>query len=310
MQTADGTRDRGYKAYKMKMRIATAAVVITCMVLLITPNAFSGDEVLIGLIPEDNIFQQMDRYRPLAAYLSERLGVKVRFTILSRYGDVVDRFLSRKMDGAFFGVFTGVLAMEKLGAEPIVRAKHPDGTSTVQSYIFVRSDSGIRTVSDMRGKRIVFVDRATATGYLFALAFLRQNSVAHPGLYFKEISFTGSHGSVIYSVLDNRADIGTAKSTIFEMFIRKDPTIRNELKIIATSPDLPDTTLFLRKDFPEPLRTRLRELLLSLDKDPEGRKVLQRFESSGFMEAGKKDFEPFYSLARQTEIKVKNYRYR
>jgi len=33
-----------------------------------------GDEILIGLIPEENIFNQMERHRPLAAYLSKKVG--------------------------------------------------------------------------------------------------------------------------------------------------------------------------------------------------------------------------------------------
>jgi len=280
-------------------------------VVMIWPlKAFCESEILVGLIPEENIFNQMERHRPLAAYLSRKLGSSVRFTILSRYGDVMDRFMSRKMDGAFFGVFTGVLAIDRIDAEPIARPVNLDGSATVQSYIFVRNDSGIRKVEDMRGKRITFVDRATVTGYLYALAYLRENGITNPEAFFKDISFTGSHGSTIYSVLDGRADIGTVKSKIFQKLVAKDPTIKEELTIIARSRELPDTTLFLRKDLPQSLRSRIKAVLLGMEKDPEGTEVLKKFEAQRFIEAKKEDFVAFYDIARDAGISVKTYKYK
>jgi len=269
-----------------------------------------GDEILIGLIPEENIFNQMERHRPLAAYLSKKVGTTVRFTILSRYGDVMDRFVSRKMDGAFFGVFTGVLAIDRIDAEPIARPVSPSGSAIVQSYIFVRNDSGIRDIKDMQGKRITFVDRATVTGYLYALSYLRGNGVASPETFFKEVSFAGSHGSTIYAVLDGRSDIGTVKSTIFQKLVAKDPVIKEELTIIAKSRELPDTTLFLRKDLPQSLRAKMKAVLLAMDKDPEGMEVLKKLEAQKFIDAKKEDFAAFYDIARTAGISVKTYKYR
>ena len=269
-----------------------------------------GDEILIGLIPEENIFNQMERHRPLAAYLSKKVGTTVRFTILSRYGDVMDRFVSRKMDGAFFGVFTGVLAIDRIDAEPIARPVSPSGSAIVQSYIFVRNDSGIRDIKDMQGKRITFVDRATVTGYLYALSYLRGNGVASPETFFKEVSFAGSHGSTIYAVLDGRSDIGTVKSTIFQKLVAKDPVIKEELTIIAKSRELPDTTLFLRKDLPHSLRAKMKVVLLAMDKDPEGMEVLKKLEAQKFIDAKKEDFAAFYDIARTAGISVKTYKYR
>ena len=294
----------------MKMRLSVACAIVLALMVSWPPKAASENEILIGLIPEENIFNQMDRHRPLAAYLSKKIGVSVRFTILSRYGDVMDRFASRKMDGAFFGVFTGVLAMEKINAEPVARPVNLDGSSTVQSYIFVRNNSGIRDVQDMEGKRIVFVDRATVTGYLYALSYLRDHGVVNLNTYFKDVSFTGSHGSTIYAVLDGRADVGTVRSKIYQMLTAKDHTIKEELAIIARSQEFPDTTLFLRKDLPQHIRSQIKAALFGMDRDPEGVEVLKKLEARKFIEAKKEDFDPFYDIARKAGISLKTYKYK
>lgn len=281
------------------------------MIFLISSGwAAAEEELLIGLIPEENIFNQMERHRPLAAYLTQKFGTKVRFTILSRYGDVLDRFMSRKMDGAFFGVLTGALAMEKLNAEPLVHPVSPDGTYGVQSYIFVRKDSNIATVHDMKGKRIAFVDKATATGYLYARSFLRERGVQDLNTYFRDVSFTGSHGSTIYAVLDGRADVGTAKSKIFHQLVKREQSIGEDLTILAKSRALPDSTLFLRKDFPAAKRQHIRDIMLNMDKDAEGREVLKKLESKMFVEAKKGDFKTVFEIAQKAAITVKTYKYR
>jgi phosphonate transport system substrate-binding protein len=276
---------------KVRHRIILALVLAAFMAWPL--KASCADEILIGLIPEENIFNQMARHRPLAAYLSKKIGTKVRFTILSR-----------------FGVFTSVLAMDKIDAEPIARTVNLNGSASVQSYVFVRKDSGISGVQDMKGKRIAFVDRATVTGYLFALSYLREKGVGEPEAYFRDVSFTGSHGSTIYSVLDGRADIGTAKSKIFEMLVAKDHTIKEELAIIAKSREFPENTLFLRKDFSPTVRAQIKAALLGMNSDPEGKEVLKKLEAQMFLEAKKDDFLPFYEVARKAGINVKTYRYK
>jgi len=294
----------------VKIRYCITVLLVMTIIMVWPLQAYCENGILIGLIPEENIFNQMDRYRPLAAYLSKKIETPVRFTVLSRYGDVMDRFVSRKMDGAFFGVFTGVLAMEKIDAVPVARAVNLDGSSTVQSYIFVRNNSGIHDVEGMKGKRITFVDRATVTGYLYALSYLREFGIANPEAYFREVSFTGSHGSTIYSVLDGRADVGIVKSKIFQLLVAKDTTIQEELMIIARSQEFPDTTLFLRKDISQTLLSRIKAALFSMEKDPEGIAVLKKLEAQKFIEAKKNDFASFYEVARKAGITLKTYKYK
>jgi phosphonate transport system substrate-binding protein len=294
----------------MKLQHYIATVLVLTALIVCPSMAWCNDGILIGLIPEENIFNQMQRHKPLADYLSTKIRTKVRFTVLSRYGDVMDRFMSRKMDGAFFGVFTSVLAMEMIDAEPIARPVNLEGSSYVQSYIFVRKDSGIRDSKDMKGKRIAFVDRATATGYLYALAYLRENGINDPKAYFRDISFTGSHGSTIYTVLDGRADIGTVKSKIFQVLVAKDPSINDELAIIAKSREFPENTLFLRKDLPQNVRSQIKAALLGMDRDPAGAEVLKTLGAQRFIETKKGDFQPFYEVAQKAGITIRTYKYR
>jgi len=257
------------------------------------------EELLIGIEPEHNIFDQMERYRYLTDYLSDQLGVKIKLTIMSRYGEVIKRFKALRLDGAFLSSYTATMGIKKLHLEPIANPVNLSGESTSQGYILVRKDSDIRSMIDMRGGNIVFVDPATMEGYLFPLAFLQQHGVKDINAFFNRYYFSGSHASAIFAVLDGRADIGSAKSTVFDQLVKNDPTIEQELKIIARSPKVPEVTLCIKSEITQDLREKMGSVLLHMDKTPAGRKVLQQFGAERFVKSSKKDFVIIEKMARE-----------
>lgn len=303
----------------MKRKIVSCSVLLVLLPLLYActkekpqPAAAVGyaqQEILIGLIPEQNVFRQRERYLALKQYVADRLGVTITFTSLSRYGNIIERFSNEKLDGAFFGSFTYALAHHQLGVEPIARPVNLDGTSTYRGYLFVRRDSRILDASDMRGKRFAFVERATSAGYLFPLAYFKAHHVADVQAYFGETFFSGSHDAAILAVLNRDADIGAAKSTIYDQMEREDPRIGRELQILATSDVFPQNCFAVRKDLDPKLKKALKQALLDMGKDSEGVAALKKFGARGFIETSDEDYAAVYRLTAQAEIDMATYRY-
>lgn len=295
------------------MKCLTGLVLAAAFILCVPPISSAESrqkEMLIGLIPEMNVFKQKERFEPLTEYLSEKTGVKVNITILTRYGNIIDRFIAEKMDGAFFGSFTGALAIEKLGVEPIARPVNLDGSSTYHGYIFVRKDSRIKNVKDMKGKKMAFVDKATTAGYIFPVAYLRQNGVTDIRHFFSEHYFTGSHDAAIYAVLDKKADIGAAKHSMYNRVRKSEPRVDKELVVLAESAKVPSNGLCVRKGLDEGIRKKLKEALLNLDKDPRGKAVLEKFGAIKFIETTVSDYRPVFDLSNNAGIDIKKYDYR
>ncbi len=281
---------------------------------MLIPGAITAEpassHLLIGLIPEMNVFKQKERFKLLGEYLSKKTGVKVEFTILSRYGNILERFTAEKMDGAFFGSFTGALAIQKLGVIPLARPVNLDNSSTYHGYLFVRKDSGIKNVKDMQGKKMAFVEKATTAGYVFPVAYLKKHDVPDVNAFFSEHFFAGSHDAAIKAVLNRKADVGAAKHSIYDRVRKEDPRVDRELTIIAESPKVPSNGLCVRKDLNVGTRERLRAALLGLDKDPDAKQVLEQFGALRFTETTAQDYRPVFDLAREAGIDIKTYKYR
>ncbi len=284
-----------------------------CLILFLLVTAFPGllraEKLTIGLIPEQNVFKQMKRYKPLGEYIEKRSGIEIKFTVLPRYGNIIKSFQNKKMDGAFWGSFTGALAIKKLGVTPIARPVNKKGSSSYKSYIFVHRDSVINSVDRMRHSVIAFVDKATTAGYLYPIAYLRRNGVTRIDTFFKEYYFTGSHDAAIYEVLDKKAEVGCAKNTIFDMLAEDDPRIKDDLVIIDESPEVPSNGLGLRRDIPVAIKNQIKDVLLEMDTVPEGREVLKVFGARIFIETTEKDYEPVFDIARDAGIDLGTYNY-
>ncbi len=296
-------------AHTSKSNKFSFVLAFALLLMLMPHHAVGAEKITIGLVPEMNVFKQKQRFTPLAAYLSEKINIQVELSILSRYGNIVERFKESNLDAAFLGSFTGALAISQLGVEPIARPVNTDGASTYCGYIFVRKDSGITSVADMKGKTFAFVDKATTAGYIFPLAYLKRNQVTNIDDYLKAYSFTGSHDAAIESVLSGQADIGSAKNTIYDLVKKSNPKIDKELTILATSPRVPSNGLCVRPDMAPATKERLRQELFNLHQTSQGEEMLKAMGYLRFVETTKDDYKPVFDLAEEAGISIKGYTY-
>jgi phosphonate transport system substrate-binding protein len=266
-------------------------------------------KLVIGLIPERNIFVQRQRYEPVFGYLAKKLGIKIEIKMLPRYGNVIDNFVERKLDGAIFGSFTYSLAKARLGVEALARPVNLDGSSKYWGYIIVRKDSGIRNVADMKGKSFAFVDKATTAGYLFPLAYFKQHGVEDMRKYLGKIFFTGSHDAAVMAVYNGEADVGAVKNTVYDTLANEDPKLKESFLILAQSAKVPLNALAVKPDLGPTLKKRMKLLLLDLDKSPAGKEVLKKFKAKKFIPTTDKDYLPVINMAKEAGVNLKTYEY-
>ncbi|ADH85111.1 phosphate/phosphite/phosphonate ABC transporter substrate-binding protein [Desulfurivibrio alkaliphilus] len=273
-----------------------------------TPVAPAGPVRLsIGLLPEQDVFVQRRRYTPIAEYLAAATGTEIELKIIRRYGNVMEHFRRKQLDGAFLGSFTGAWAIETLGVVPLARPQYPDGVSTYYGMIFVRKDSGIRSAADTKGKVCVFVDPATTAGWLLPLHYFHDHGIPFEDDWFKEAYFSGSHEDSIRDVLEGRADIGAAKDLVFDMVAQQEPRVREELEILAVSPPVPSNTLSVRGDLDQELQERLKQALLTMHETPAGIKALEEFGAVRFLATGREDYQPVFVYARAVGLNLADY---
>jgi phosphate transport system substrate-binding protein len=284
-------------------------------------------EILIGIVPEQNIIAQNRRYKPLVDYLSHRLGEKfsVKLKLFPTYIEVC-RSLSRgDINAAFLGSFAYATVRDYV--DVIARPDY-GGVSTYKGLLFVRVDSDIESLEQMKGKRLVLGGKTTTAGYVFPLYYFRRHGISDYRNYFSESTFVGTHEDAILAVFHNKADVGAAKDHIFRLMAKENPFFEEGVRILASSPPMPSNALVLRKSISLPcfdchqkqgvggrgadeqispeldMKETIKQYLLTMPENPEGRQALMELgNASGFLETTDADYAELYKMLNELHIR-------
>jgi len=259
------------------------------------------------IVPEKNIFEQRRRYKYITDYLSMKMEMNVIVEIMANYGEISVAFQEGRADAGFFGSFSYVLTHAKAGIEIIARPEWLDGSSSYRGYIFVRKDSGIESVKDMKNKSLVLVDKATTAGYIFQRYYFKYSGIISMEDYFSRISFARSHDAAAWSVYSGEADIGGAKNHIFNSLKEEYPDFSEQMLVLAESPEVPSNGLAVRKDLNPAIKSRLKNLLLSLHENTVGREVLNNFGAHKFIVTTDDDYDALYNMIKDLGIDLYAY---
>lgn len=266
-----------------------------------------GDKFIIALVPEKNVFDQRRRYKYVTDYLSQKLNLNIRAIILPSYGAICGALLRGDADAGFFGSFSYVLTHKRTGIEPVARPVWPDASSTYSGYIFVRKDSGISKVEDMKGKSLALVHKATTAGYVFQLDYFKKHGIDMSGSYFSRVNFAGSHDSSAWAVYTGEVDVGGGKNHVFNALGREHPDFRNQMTVLAESAEVPSNGLAVSSSLDHDLKNRIRQSLLDLDKSSEGMSVLDNFKAVKFIKTENDDYASLYRMVEAAGIDLSDY---
>lgn len=103
----------------------------------------------IGVLPYVGLTELIEAYSPLALFLEKELGQPVRIVTARDYPDFVDKTANRAYPLVVTASHFGRLAQLDSGYVPLARP-----LTTFQVILLVRADAAVRTVADLRGKRI------------------------------------------------------------------------------------------------------------------------------------------------------------
>ena len=220
-------------------------------------------------------------------------GVPMRAQVASDYAGVVEALRSRRVDLAFVHPVGYVLANREAGCLILVRDIW-QGKTAYTARFYVRRDSGIQRVEDLRGKTVAFVDPASSSGYIYPMMLLIKQGLVRdrdPKTFFKEALFAGTHESALRSLIQGRVDAAASfdKSPELEL---KDPALVARLGFVGETPPIPEAGICARPGLPPDVVARVKSALLAM-KGPEHAAVLKNiYNIDGFVEAADADYDP------------------
>ncbi len=225
--------------------------------------------------------------------LARLLDRPVRVTVASDYAAVVEALRNRTADLAWVHPAGYVLANREAKAR-IVAKNLWHGKATFTSRFYVRRDSGLTRIEELRGKTIAFVDPASTSGYVYPMVLLIRRGLVRnrdPKTFFREVVFAGSHDAGMRALLNGHVDALASFDMAREQYL-KDPAERERIAWVAETEPIPEAGIAARDGLDPATFARVRAALLKL-RGPEYAALLKRiYDIDGFEPAEDREYDP------------------
>lgn len=266
----DRPQSRSARPRRLRRRwLAVTVAVVLAAVLgaggwyLLSARRPGGPALRFGVIPflpEDVLRRE---WQPIRRYLEGRIHRRVEMVFTLTYGQMVDALIAGKVDFADLSAYPFILARRRDPGLHALATAVNEKTSTYEGYLVVRQGSTARSIRDLAGSRVCFVDRTSTSGYLMPRVMLRRAGFA-PERFFGSVQFSGDHYRALRDLLAERCDVACVASGSFHAAKREEIPVRR-LRVLASSPPLPHGVYVASSHLPRKLAGQLRRALLDLD---------------------------------------------
>jgi phosphonate transport system substrate-binding protein len=237
------------------------------------------------VINEDGLQANTAEYLPFVSYLTSQLRdqgiVSGQFVAKPKVSDVAKLLKSAEVD-VYIDNILPVFVADRLSGSTLMADRSKGGVEKYHTAIFVKKDSPVKTLADLKGKTIAMNEASSTTGYLIPKAELTKK-----GLVLKEMAKSSASvdsGQIGYQfvgakVYDDVASGSLAAGAGNEQEIRAHfgANFDKSYRIIYVSPDVLAYGVTGRSNLDPALRAAIKTTLLNMDKTAAGRAALQSF---------------------------------
>ncbi len=277
-----------------------------------TPASVDAAPLKVGIIPFDKV--KVDALKSSFKQYADYLGTKSgrpggEVFVTGNYAGILQALKSDQIDCAYLNPLSYVLAVQQYKDTPqhLIPLAMPyfHGSETYKGIIYVRADSGINRLQDLRGKSFAFGDQTSTSGYLYPAGMMKEVGI-DPARDIKAVNISGNAG--VLTVFNKQADGGatyeTGIETAFTDPVTKKPDMAKvgQFKTIATTDPIPNGMFVARGDLDKATLDKLTAALANINTDPAGQAALHAIPQGGWDKMVPADDKIFDSVRKKATI--------
>jgi phosphonate transport system substrate-binding protein len=257
----------------------------------------------------NSIEENRQRFEPLGAWLEKKLGRKVILSHVNTF-DFVEQAQRREFDVLQANGYVYVNIRERIGATLLAREVKSDTGKDTGGLIVVRADSPIKTLSDLKGKKMIFGPAFSPGGYLTQYYTMLSSGLDPEKLLGAYTFLPGAwqHEKVVYSILYGATEAGAVKFGDIERMESEGKVRKSDFRVLAASEPVPNCTVFALPHVDAATGAKVREALLRLSSDNyasvggERLNVLKRDGVRGYVPAEDREFDILRAMAKTANL--------
>ncbi|KZL22153.1 Phosphate-import protein PhnD precursor [Pseudovibrio axinellae] len=258
-----------------------------------------ADELKLAFIPQENPEKLLGDIKVITKWLSDQTGVEVKGFVTIDHAAAVEALRNGDADISFMGALPFVLAEKEIGAKPLLSEIYK-GAASYTGRIFVRKDSGIKSLADLKGKTIAFADPISESGYMYPLnLFVEAGLFAEPsdaGNFFDRSYFAGGYQQSMQAMAAGLVD-AAGSSQYADLLLT--PQQQSEVISIAESEPIPSHMVIARNGLDAGLEAKFVEAMLALNTAENKQYLAYIYGPEGYVKSNTDDYDGVRALARR-----------
>jgi phosphonate transport system substrate-binding protein len=229
------------------------------------PSAGTPGELTFSILPTAPAASLLKNWQPVLDDMAKATGLKIKPFIPSNYTVLIEAMKFKQTDAGWFSNESGLEAVRRANGEVFARTLGPGGVDGYQSVLIVNAKSDI-TLDRIKkcDKTLNFgqADVISTSGYVAPVAYYFGPNDIQPEKCFATVR-TSNHNTNLLAVANGTLDVATGNTASLMLNRQAGRPEADKVKVIWTSPTLPEDPIIWRKDLDPAVKEKLRQFFIT-----------------------------------------------
>jgi phosphonate transport system substrate-binding protein len=242
----------------------------------------------MGVFPRRNVKHTYSAFTPMTRYLEKVLGRPVKLVAVREFSQFWEDVQRRRFDIVHYNQYHYLVSRQLYGYEVILKNQE-FGEDSFAGALFVRSDSNIKEITDLKSKAVLFGGGKRAMLSYIVPTWIMRNAGLDDGDYEEQIALNPPNA--VISTYHGQADAAGAGESIMQLDIVNKNIDVNVMETLVRSEKVSHLPWAVRDDMDSEMRQLIQDSLVNLAKEEQGKSILQSAKLTAMTPADDSDYE-------------------
>lgn len=244
--------------------------------------------IYFGVAPERDPGLTKKMFHPIANHLSKKLNITVKLETHSNFDDFWSAVHSKRYQLVHYNPYHYIRSHKELGYKVILK-NETFGKDKTSAGIIVHKNSNIKSITDLKGKKVIFGEGPSSTFNYIIPRYLLDKAGLSPDMY--QHSFGKNTATTVYATYYGQANASGSKIATLDLTNVKKQIDTSQLHFLVESEALTQSPWAISGDMSSTLHEQIQTILANLKTTPEGKQLLTNAGLTGLNKATDKEYD-------------------